>query len=99
MHIVLRQLPSTRSELLTHRHSRPVRRVDDGDSAQSEIASSPMECPFLALFDRYCVTQVCRALQENFVEMAVSGLASMYQASDWSACSWPSWISARVRSH
>ena len=40
-----------------------------------------------------------RALQENFVELAVSGLASMYPASDWSACSWPSWISARVRSH
>jgi transposase len=27
------------------------------------------------------------------------GLASMYQASDWSFCSGPSWISARVRSH
>ena len=41
-----------------------------------------------------------RALQENFVGLAVSGLASMYPASDWSvSCSWPSWISARVRSH
>ena len=41
-----------------------------------------------------------RALQENFVELAVSGLASMYPASDWSvSCSGPSWISARVRSH
>jgi hypothetical protein len=40
-----------------------------------------------------------RALQEIFVELAVSGLASMYPAFDWSICSWPSWISARVRSH
>jgi hypothetical protein len=41
-----------------------------------------------------------RALQEDFVELAVSGLASMYPASDWSVlCSRPSWISARVRSH
>ena len=29
----------------------------------------------------------------------MSGLASMYPASDWSICSGPSWISARVRSH
>ena len=41
-----------------------------------------------------------RASQEVFVELAVSGLASMYPASDWSVlCSGPSWISARVRSH
>jgi hypothetical protein len=40
-----------------------------------------------------------RALQENFVELAVSGLASMYPAFGWSISSWPSWISARVRSH
>jgi hypothetical protein len=40
-----------------------------------------------------------RALQEVFVELSVCGLASMYQASDWSFCSGPSWISARVRSH
>jgi hypothetical protein len=40
-----------------------------------------------------------RALQEDFVELTVSGLASMYPASDWSICSGPSWISARVRSH
>src|SRR6266536_441469 len=41
-----------------------------------------------------------RALQEVFIDLAVSGLASMYPALDWSAlCSWPSWISARVRSH
>src|SRR6266536_5395119 len=41
-----------------------------------------------------------RALQEVFIDLAVSGLASMYPALAWSAlCSWPSWISARVRSH
>ena len=40
-----------------------------------------------------------RALQENFVELAESGLASMYPAFCWSVGSWPSWISARVRSH
>jgi hypothetical protein len=41
-----------------------------------------------------------RALQVDFAELAVSGLASMYPASHWSVlCSGPSWISARVRSH
>jgi hypothetical protein len=41
-----------------------------------------------------------RASQADFAELAVSGLASMYPASDWSVlCSGPSWISARVRSH
>ena len=40
-----------------------------------------------------------RALQVDFAELAVSGLASMYPASDWSICSGPSWKSARVRSH
>src|SRR5208283_1793425 len=41
-----------------------------------------------------------RALQVDFAELAVSGLASMYPASDWSVlCSGPSWISARMRSH
>jgi hypothetical protein len=40
-----------------------------------------------------------RALQADFAELAVSGLASMYPAFDWSICSGPSWISARVRSH
>src|ERR1019366_429866 len=40
-----------------------------------------------------------RALQVDFAELAVSGLASMYPAFDWSICSGPSWISARVRSH
>jgi hypothetical protein len=34
----------------------------------------------------------------GFAELAVSGLASMYPAFDWSFCSGPSWISARVRS-
>src|SRR5271154_4621530 len=36
---------------------------------------------------------------KRFVELAVSGLASMYPAFDWSICSGPSWISARMRSH
>jgi hypothetical protein len=41
-----------------------------------------------------------RALQEGFIELAVSGLASMYPAFGWSWIgSWPSWISARVRAH
>src|SRR5450759_4237545 len=41
-----------------------------------------------------------RASQVDFAELAVSGFASMYPASDWSVlCSGPSWISARVRSH
>jgi hypothetical protein len=40
-----------------------------------------------------------RALQEDFVELAAGGLASMYPAFVWSVGSWPSWISARVRSH
>ena len=35
----------------------------------------------------------------RFGELGVSGLASMYPAFDWSICSGPSWISARVRSH
>ena len=40
-----------------------------------------------------------RALQVDFAELAVSGLASMYPAFDWSiCCSGPAWISARVRS-
>jgi len=41
-----------------------------------------------------------RALQEDFIESGMSGLASMYPAFDWSSMgSWPSWISGRVRSH
>jgi hypothetical protein len=41
-----------------------------------------------------------RALQEGFVGLAASGLASMYPAFDWSVlgCG-PSWKSARLRSH
>jgi hypothetical protein len=36
-----------------------------------------------------------RALQVDFAELAVSRLASMYPASDWSVlCSGPSWILA-----
>ena len=36
----------------------------------------------------------------GFAELAVSGLASMYPAFDWSVLrSWPPWISARVRAH
>jgi hypothetical protein len=37
-----------------------------------------------------------RALQEDFNELAVSGLASMYPAFGWRRCSGPSWISARL---
>ena len=40
-----------------------------------------------------------RALQVVSPSLAVSGLASMYSAFDWSICSGPSWISARMRSH
>src|SRR5258708_15615558 len=41
-----------------------------------------------------------RASQEVFVELAVSGLASMYPASGWSSLgSGPSWKAARLRSH
>ena len=46
----------------------------------------------LAALVRPCVAS-------GFAELAVSGLASMYPAFDWSICSGPSWISARVRSH
>jgi hypothetical protein len=44
-----------------------------------------------------CMVRPCVA--SGFAELAVSGLASMYPAFDWSICSGPSWISARVRSH
>ena len=38
-----------------------------------------------------------RALQEVFVDLAMSGLASMYPASAWSAlCSGPSWITSHL---
>src|SRR6266404_6783362 len=35
----------------------------------------------------------------RFRRIGGGGLASMYPAFDWSICSGPSWISARVRSH
>ena len=37
-----------------------------------------------------------RALQEDFNELAVSGLASMYPAFGWRRCSRPSWISSHL---
>ena len=41
-----------------------------------------------------------RALQEDFSEWGMCGLASMYPAFAWSLlCPGPSWISARLRSH
>src|ERR1700738_1603531 len=46
--------------------------------------------------DPKCMVRPCVA--SGFAELAVSGLASMYPAFDWSICSGPSWISARVRS-
>jgi hypothetical protein len=36
--------------------------------------------------------------QEVLIDLQVCGFASIYPASDWSSCSQPSWISARVRS-
>ena len=46
----------------------------------------------------FCMVRPCVA--SGFAELAVSGLASIYPASDWSVlCSRPSWISARVRPH
>jgi hypothetical protein len=38
-------------------------------------------------------------LQEIFADLLALGLASMYPASDWSVCSGPPWISARMRSY
>jgi hypothetical protein len=62
----------------------------------SEIAPSNRTCKFDAN-DPYVWSG--RALQVDFAELAVIGLASMYPAFDWSVwCSGPSWISARVRS-
>jgi hypothetical protein len=47
-----------------------------------------------------CVDLAQSVVARVFVEIAVSGLASMYPAFDWSVSySGPSWISARVRSH
>ena len=47
--------------------------------------------------DPKCMVRPCVA--RGFIDPADNGLASMYPASDWSVCSGPSWISARVRSH
>ena len=44
-----------------------------------------------------CMDRPCVA--SGFAELAVSGLALMYPAFDWSICPGPSWISARMRSH
>ena len=54
------------------------------------------------LYQHLIMTQcmVRRCVARVFVKIAVSGLASMYPAFDWSVSfSGPSWISARVRSH
>jgi hypothetical protein len=41
-----------------------------------------------------------RALQAGFDDLETIGLALLYPALERSiCCSWPSWISARVRSH
>src|SRR5262245_2649202 len=38
--------------------------------------------------------------RKKFFDPAVGGHASMYPAFDWSVfCSWPTWISARIRSY
>src|SRR5260370_22496124 len=59
----------------------------------AEIIATPVEGRILT----QCMVRPCVA--RGFVELAFSGLASMYPASDWSMCSGPSWISARMRSH
>jgi len=73
--------------------------------------SSPLDCQRVEAVDQNAVLErrefvldpnvwSGRALQEVFDELAVGGLASMYPAFDWNmSCSWPSWVSARVRSH
>ena len=50
----------------------------------------------MASFDPLCMVRPCVA--RGFVELSDCGLASMYPASDWSFCSGPPWISARMRS-
>jgi hypothetical protein len=46
-----------------------------------------------------CMVRPCVA-RELSSSWRMCGLASMYPAFDWSIwCSWPSWISARVRAH
>ena len=44
-----------------------------------------------------CMDPPCVARESR--EAGVNGLAPMYQASNWSSCSGPSWKSARIRSH
>ena len=67
------------------------------ESAFATKRTSP-SAPHMSAFDPNVWSG--RALQVDFAELAVSGLASMYPASDWSVlCSGPSWISARLRSH
>jgi hypothetical protein len=40
-----------------------------------------------------------RALQAESDDLEMIGLALLYPARKWNVCSWPSWISARARSH
>src|SRR6516162_2292435 len=40
-----------------------------------------------------------RALQAENDDLEMIGLALLYPALEWNVCSWPSWISARARSH
>ena len=54
--------------------------------AHRSVANDPMYGPAVR---RKRISSICRH----------SGLASMYPASDWSGCSGPSWMSARMRSH
>ena len=45
-----------------------------------------------------CMVRPCVA--RGFFRVGGSGLASMYPTFDWNvSCSWPSWISARVRAY
>ena len=64
----------------------------------SRVSGSPGLCGPKPEFDPNVWSG--RASQEVFVELAMSGLASMYPASGWSSLgSGPSWKSARLRSH
>ena len=80
-----------------------LRRADDAllralDAAVARVVKQrlPAQTAEVAFLTQ-CMVRPCVA--RGFVELAVSGLASMYPAFDWSICSGPSWISARVRSH
>jgi hypothetical protein len=58
-------------------------------------------CVFWALAIAFRVLTQCMVrpcVARGFIDPADNGLASMYPASDWSVCSGPSWISARLRS-